>query len=199
MTIENILDGRLVLPPRFVSLDNSSEVTGIGTALTALHGISSIPVLPAMLLAQNITSGQTSSMPDHNTHRILQYSLPLVPAQPDHYQSNAVPPNNEATSSHSERYIFRLFYIMIYIIFLVIIYIYLCFSDEHVPIRGRFSKCSHERERILQKRKEQLLHSARKRFIEKQLKKAYNQTERSDEASTSEKSPINSIPNDSTT
>lgn len=107
ITIENILDGRLVLPPRFVSLDNSSEVTGIGTALTALHGISSIPVLPAMLLAQNISSGQLS--PDHNTHRILQYSLPLVPAQPDHYQPNAIPPNNEATSSHNERFVFWIF------------------------------------------------------------------------------------------
>lgn len=44
---------------------------------------------------------------------------------------------------------------------------YFCFSEDHVPIRGRFSKCSHERERILQKRKEQLLNSARKKFLDK--------------------------------
>lgn len=32
---------------------------------------------------------------------------------------------------------------------------------------GRFSKCPEERERILQKRKEHLIHAARKRYIEK--------------------------------
>ncbi|XP_077299509.1 E3 ubiquitin-protein ligase AMFR-like [Arctopsyche grandis] len=145
VTIENILDGRLVPPPRFVSMDNNSNVSGISSALTALHVIPGIPVLPAILLAQNMNSRRPPpSSPDLITRRILQFSLPLVPAQPDHYQTHAIPRNFGTPSSHE--------------------------NEDHVPIRGRFSKCSHERERILRKRKEQLLNSARKKFLDKQAK-----------------------------
>jgi len=94
LTIENILDGRLVLPQRFVTIETNPQeaLAGIGNTIT-LHGLQGIPVLPAVLLAQNLSNQAIST--EIGTHRILQYSLPLVPAQPDHYQTNAIPRNVE--------------------------------------------------------------------------------------------------------
>lgn len=41
------------------------------------------------------------------------------------------------------------------------------FREESINLGGRFSKSSAEREKILHKRKENLIQSARKRYIEK--------------------------------
>ncbi|XP_063981149.1 E3 ubiquitin-protein ligase AMFR-like [Diachasmimorpha longicaudata] len=43
-------------------------------------------------------------------------------------------------------------------------------SEESSTIGGRFSKCSTERERILQRRKEHMLMTARRKYVEKQRK-----------------------------
>lgn len=45
---------------------------------------------------------------------------------------------------------------------------YLIYSEDNVSLGSRFSKSSAEREKILHKRKENMIQMARKRYIEKQ-------------------------------
>lgn len=55
---------------------------------------------------------------------------------------------------------------MLHFNILIILFCF-CYFYRDDSMAGRFSKCPEERERILQKRKEHLIHAARKRYIEK--------------------------------
>ncbi|XP_058458333.1 E3 ubiquitin-protein ligase AMFR-like [Malaya genurostris] len=170
VTIDNILEGRLQIPARFQEfdelLDDDSTLNTTPSTPSTLNDSSfNSPTQPSETLgSSNSTTVPTTDFPAIAPNDYYVNSSEFNPS--GHYGSTGSTPSSPSGSSSgssSSGYeverstnIFGNFDNLLR-----------DDSFDDVPLGDRFSKSSEERERILQRRKEQLLMVARRKYLEK--------------------------------
>lgn len=169
VTIDNILEGRLQVPARFQEFDELLEDEP-NTTTTTTSTTPTTPATPSDPSLSNSHSFNSSSsqtagpVPAFPAITANDYYVAADEFNPSGHYGPSSPPSSSSSSSPSgsgyevERStnIFGNFDNLLR-----------DDSTDDVPLGDRFSKSSEERERILQRRKEQLLLIARRKYLEK--------------------------------
>lgn len=173
VTIDNILEGRLQVPARFQEFDELLEDepnTTTTSTTTTTTPVTTTPTDPSLSNSHSFNgstgqpSGPVSSFPAITANDYYVNAEEFNPSShygPNQPSSSSSSPGGSSTSSSGyevERStnIFGNFDNLLR-----------DDSTDDVPLGDRFSKSPEERERILQRRKEQLLLIARRRYLEK--------------------------------
>ncbi|XP_055538492.1 E3 ubiquitin-protein ligase AMFR-like [Wyeomyia smithii] len=166
VTIDNILEGRLQVPARFQEFDDLLDDDSTVNTASSTPNASSNDSGSILSNSNSFNSTPGSSAPvegvgDFPAIAATQYYVnergEFGPG--GHYESTASTPSSTGSSGYEVERSTNIFGNFDHLL-----------RDESfddVPLGDRFSKSSEERERILQRRKEQLLLMARRKYLEK--------------------------------